>query len=109
MLSGWLRSEDEARSSGGAVMIQIPGMAHIGDVCHPHVNGGQALPVFMPVSPKDRPDINTLEVWTDLANKHNSMAFRYVFGRDPSCIGELRAWEESHFATDFRWGAEHEN
>lgn len=80
-----------------------PGLRYVGHVSHPHVSNGKPLPVFEPVTPEGRPDINTLEGWTALTNKYNSIAFRDIFGRDTICIAELRAWEDSHFSKDFEW------
>ena len=80
-----------------------PGLRYVGHVSHPHVSDGKSLPVFEPVAPTGQPDINTLEGWTALTNKYNSIAFRDIFGRDPICIAELRAWEDSHFSKDFEW------
>lgn len=69
----------------------------------PHVSNGKPLPVFEPVIPEGRPDINTLEGWNTLANKANRRAFAADFGREPVCDAELRAWEHSHFSKDFEW------
>ncbi len=84
-------------------LYDAPGLRYVGHVSHPHVSGGKPLPVFEPVAPVDRPSINALEGWTALANKDNTMAFRDVFGREPVCDAELRAWGDSHFSKDFRW------
>ncbi len=42
-----------------------PGLAYIGKVVLP---SGKTVPIFEPQRPKDRPDINTVEGWTALAN-----------------------------------------
>lgn len=52
-----------------------PSLRYVGHVSHPHVSDGKPLPVFEPVAPAGCPDINTLEGWTALANKYNSIAF----------------------------------
>lgn len=70
---------------------------------HPDVGGGKPLPVIEPVAPEDRPGINTVEGRTDLANRTNRWAFVRVFGREPVCDAELRAWEDSNFDEDFQW------
>ena len=83
--------------------LNVPGLRYVGHVSHPRVNHGEPLPLFEPVAPEGCPDINTPEGCTAFANKYNSKAFRQVFGRDPVCTTELRAWENSHFSKDFRW------
>lgn len=84
-------------------LFSAPGLCYVGDVSDPHVNHGQSLPMFEPVAPEGRPDINTLEGWNAMADKYNRKAFLDVFGREPSCTSELRAWESSYFASDFKW------
>lgn len=82
-------------------MIEIPGTTYIGQIAHPNVNGGQPVPHFAPV---DRPNgINTQGGWNALADRVNRRSFAIVFGREPVCEAELRAWEGSHFSKDFRW------
>lgn len=84
-------------------LYNAPSLRYVGHVSHPHVNGGQPLSMFEPVAPEGRPSINTLEGRNAIADKYNRKAFLDVFGREPSCTAELRAWEASHFSNDFRW------
>ena len=84
-------------------LFNTPGLRYAGALSHPHVNGGEPVPVFEPVVLPGQSDINTLEGWNAQADKANSKSFRRVFGRDPVCKAEQRAWECSHFSKDFQW------
>ena len=84
-------------------LYNAPGLRYVGYVSHRQVNHGQALPMFEPIPIEGRPDINTLEGWNKLATENNRREFAWLFGRDPICDEELRAWMDSHFSKDFRW------
>lgn len=77
------------------------GMRGVGEVSHPQINDGRPLPLFEPVSPKDRPSINTMEGWNAAAEKANSLAFLQAFGRYPTSPAELRSWVDSLLYKDF--------
>ena len=84
--------------------FNISGLRYVGYTSNPRVNNGQPVPLFEPVTLVGRPSINTMEGWNVTADKHNRRSFAKVFGREPVCTDELRAWEESHFSKDFQWG-----
>lgn len=87
-------------------LFKASGLRYVGHVSHERVKHGQPLPCFEPVALPGQPDINTAEGCLAFANKYNSKAFYEIFGREPMCEAELRAWEDSHFSKDFRWGAQ---
>lgn len=81
----------------------LPYAEFVGMFSDSKINNGQELPLFKSAPPKNRPGINTLEGWNALCKKNNTKVFIDIFGREPSCDAELRAWYDSHFSSDFRW------
>lgn len=80
-----------------------PSLRYAKDISHPRINNGQPVPLFEPVAPEGMPSINTLTGWDATADRHNRRSFARVFGREPVCGAELRAWEGNHFSKDFQW------
>ena len=87
-------------------IFNTTGLHHVGSVTNERVNGGQPVPLFKPVTPEGKLDINTREGWNAAAEKANHRAFFQAFGRYPSCPAELKAWQNSHFSEDFVWSDE---
>lgn len=75
-----------------SIIPEIPGCIFAGYTEHPNINEGKPIPIFEPITPKDRPDINTLEGWTLTADKQNRCSFFVVFGREPVSRDELYNW-----------------
>ena len=73
-------------------LYNTPGLRYVGTVSNPHINNGEALPHFEPVSPKGHPGINTLEGWNAKAKCINIRSFVYEFGREPTDKSELDSW-----------------
>ena len=69
-----------------------PGLRYVGDISLENVNHGHPLPVFEPVSPKNRPGIRTPEGFEAACARVNRRAFVSKFGREPKDDAELDAW-----------------
>jgi len=77
------------------------GLHFVGLISDERVNDGSPLPLFEPLSPKDRPSINTPEGWNSYCEQRNRKAFAHVFGREPRNSAELREWERRGFPKEF--------
>lgn len=72
--------------------FDIPELRYVGDISCEDVNDGAPMPLFEPVEPEDRPNINTLEGCNRLAAEINRRSFVSANGRKPESEAELNAW-----------------
>lgn len=63
-------------------MNNIPGLHLVGTVSNPHVNHGEPLPLYEPVTPKGRMSINTVEGWNAFceAQERKNAQYRRMHG-----------------------------
>lgn len=73
-------------------MLNIPGCIITGYISTPEVNDGRPVPVFTPITPADRPSINTLDGWNAAANQQNVRSFQRAHDRKPRNSSELATW-----------------
>ena len=77
------------------ILYNIPGLIYVGTIENPKVNHGNPVPLFKPITPKDRPSINTLEGWNALAETQNLLYFRRRYGREPHNDNELQCYSDA--------------
>jgi len=84
-------------------MNRIEGMICVGQIANRSVNNGAPVPLFQTAEPEGRPDINSKEGWNKIAREANQRVFADMFGRQPVCDDELKAWVKSKFEKTFCW------
>ena len=75
-----------------SVLYHIPGLVYVGSIENPDVNHGAPVPLFEPITPKDRSSINTPDGWNAMAKARNLRYFRRRYGRDPHNDEELQRY-----------------
>lgn len=78
-----------------SVLYHIPGLVYVRSIVNPDVNHGDPVPLFEPITPKDRPSINTPDGWNAMVKAQNLRYFRRRYSREPHNDNELNRYADA--------------